>query len=99
MRAGAACGKMADMTPREPWTVAVAAPRRDWPARPGCRKGARFLVDAVTLGPAHAGYPLFPDRSAALRWIMAHRAGLARGLAGAEPRPVPLARWMLGLDE
>ena len=32
-----------------------------------------------------------------VRWIMAHRAELARNAPDAEVKPVELARWMLGL--
>jgi hypothetical protein len=27
------------------WVPAVRAPRRDWAGAPGCRRGARFLID------------------------------------------------------
>lgn len=39
----------------------------------------------------------FDNRAECLRWIMAHRAELARNAPGAAVVPVDLARWMLGL--
>ncbi|MBV9930884.1 MAG: hypothetical protein JO013_08055 [Alphaproteobacteria bacterium] len=80
------------------WVAALVAPMRDWPAAPGCRRGARFLVDARTFGPSRDAFEPFESQLACLGWIMRHRAELARALPGATVRPVPLDRWLLGLD-
>ncbi len=79
------------------WVPAVVAPERDWPGHPGCRRGARFLIDGRALRPSRSGYPMFDSRADCLRWIMAHRADLARNAPGAAVVPVDLACWMLGL--
>ena len=79
------------------WVPAVTAPSRDWAGAPGCRRGARFLIDAQSCRPARANYPCFPTRSACLEWIMAHRAALVRTAPDAPVAPVSLARWLLGL--
>lgn len=79
------------------WVPAVTAPRRDWPGAPGCRRGARFLIDEGSCRPARDNYPCFESRAGCLEWIMAHRADLARGAPGAAVAPVSLARWLLGL--
>ena len=34
------------------WVPAVVAPHRDWAGAPGCRSGARFLIDLPDLGGA-----------------------------------------------
>jgi hypothetical protein len=80
------------------WVPSVVAPERDWAGRPGCRRGARFLIGEAELRPAGAGIPTFDSRAECLRWIMAHRAELARNAPGAAVVPVDLARWMLGLS-
>mgnify|MGYP007039588141 CR=1 FL=1 len=79
------------------WVPAVRAPMRDWPGAPGCRRGARFLIDEGSCRPARDNYPCFDSRSACLEWIMAHRAALNRAAPGAPVAPVSLARWLLGL--
>ena len=79
------------------WVPAVCAPRRDWPGMPGCRRGARFVIDEATCRPARDNFPLFDNRGACLEWIMAHSADLARNVPGAPVRPVSLAHWLLGL--
>jgi len=79
------------------WVPAVTAPSRDWPGAPGCRRGARFLIDEASYRPARDNYPCFESRSACLEWIMAHRADLVRAAPGAPIQPVSLARWLLGL--
>jgi hypothetical protein len=79
------------------WVPSVTAPARDWPGAPGCRRGARFLIDEA-LRPARENYPLFESRAACLEWIMAHRAELTRTAPDAAVTPVDLARWLLGLS-
>jgi hypothetical protein len=87
---------MLDAT-RPHWVPAVVAPRRDWEAAPGCRKGARYLISADRLRPGRDDFPMFDSRAECLRWIMANRASLARNAPDAIVRPVDLAHWMLGL--
>ena len=94
------------------WVPAVVAPRRDWPGAPGCRRGARFLIDEHSLAPARdvGGTPLssrqqdggptipcFQRRALCLEWIMTHRAELNRAAPDATVAPADLARWLLGL--
>lgn len=79
------------------WVPAVTAPSRDWPGAPGCRRGARFLIDQGSRRPARDNYPCFPTRTACLEWIMAHRAELVRTAPGTSVAPVSLAKWLLGL--
>ncbi|MBX3562364.1 MAG: hypothetical protein KF780_11195 [Sphingomonas sp.] len=80
------------------WVPAVHAPVCDWPGAPGCRRGARFLIDEASLRPARDNYPLFESRGDCLRWIMAHRVELVRTAPDADVTPVDLARWLLGLS-
>lgn len=80
------------------WVPAVRAPIRDWPGMPGCRRGARFLIDELSLRPARDNYPLFESRAECLRWIMTHRIALVRTAPDAEVTPADLARWLLGLS-
>ena len=80
------------------WTPAVRAPVRDWPGAPGCRRGARFLIDEKSLRPARDNYPLFESRADCLHWIMANRFALVRTAPNAQVAPVDLARWLLGLS-
>ena len=94
------------------WVPAVVAPRRDWPGAPGCRRGARYLIDEQSRAPArdNGGTPLSPgqrdggptipcfeSRVLCLEWIMAHRAELNRAAPDATVAPTDLARWLLGL--
>lgn len=94
------------------WVPAVTAPSRDWPGAPGCRRGARFLIDEASCRPARDNggapsssgrrdgrptIPCFQSRGACLEWIMAHRAVLARTAPQAVVAPANLARWLLGL--
>ncbi len=79
------------------WAASVEAPMRDWVAAPGCRAHARFLVDGETLTPSLRRFERFDSRSDCLQWIMANRRVLAEHMPGAVIRPVPLARWLLGL--
>jgi len=80
------------------WVPSVVAPRRDWSGAPGCRRGARFLIDGRTFRPTRDEFETFDSELSCLSWIMRHRRELSRGLAGAKVRPVPLNRWLLGLD-
>ena len=80
------------------WSPAVRAPQRDWPGMPGCRTGARFLIDEHSRRPARDNYPVFETRTQCLEWIMAHRAELVRTAPGATVAPVSLQRWLLGLE-
>ncbi|MBV8686960.1 MAG: hypothetical protein JOZ90_07190 [Alphaproteobacteria bacterium] len=80
------------------WVPAVVSPERDWAAAPGCRRGARFMVDGRTFRPSRGEFEAFDSQLACLRWIMRHRARLNRGLGGVAIRAVPLDRWLLGLD-
>lgn len=80
------------------WVPAVVSPRRDWAAAPGCRRGARFVVDGRTLRPSRDEFETFDSELGCLSWIMRHRKDLNRTLAGATIRAVPLDRWLLGLD-
>ncbi len=82
---------------RSHWVPAVVAPQRDWVGMPGCRRGARFLIDESNLRPARSGFPAFNTRAECLRWIMANRAELAHNAPEAPVMPVDLARWLLGL--
>ncbi|MEA3041265.1 MAG: hypothetical protein QOC65_754 [Sphingomonadales bacterium] len=79
------------------WVPAVVSPRRDWEGAPGCRRGARFMVDTKTLRPTRDEFNSFDSRAQCLRWIMAHRAELARNAPGASVVPVDLAQWIVGL--
>jgi hypothetical protein len=108
--------KRADVDALDPtrtwWVPSVRAPERDWAGAPGCRRGARFLIDEASFRPArdNGGAPLSPgqpdggptipcfeSRALCLEWIMAHRAELARTAPGAAVAPADLARWLLGL--
>ena len=80
------------------WVPAVVAPRRDWAGAPGCRRGARFLIDRNTLRPSRDEFETFDSELACLGWILRHRTQLNRILAGVRIRAVPLDRWLLGLD-
>ena len=80
------------------WVPAVRAPMRDWAGAPGCRSGARFLIDERSCRPARDNFPLFDSRSECLQWIMRHRVDLARTAPGAKVQAVPLAQWLLGLS-
>ena len=79
------------------WVPAVAAPVGDWPGAPGCRRGARFLIDEQSCRPARDNYPLFESRGECLQWILAHRIELVRTAPDAQVAPVSLAHWLLGL--
>lgn len=83
---------------RQYWVPAVVAPQRNWPGAPGCRRGARFLVDGRTFRPSRDEFEPFDSEFACLGWILRHRAQLNRTLCGVKIRAVPLDRWLLGLD-
>jgi hypothetical protein len=80
------------------WVPAIVSPQRNWAGSPGCRKGARFLVDLETLRPTRDAFETFDSEFACLGWIMRHRGRLNRSLFGVRVRAVPLDRWLLGLD-
>jgi hypothetical protein len=80
------------------WVAAVVSPRRDWPGAPGCRRGARFLVDGRTFRPSREEFEAFDSRLGCLSWILSHRIELSRGLPDAPVRAVALDQWLLGLD-
>ena len=83
---------------RHYWVPTVVAPERDWPGAPGCRKGARFLVDRRSFRPTREDFVLFDSQLSCLKWIMRHRAHLNRTLPAAKVRAMPLDRWLLGLE-
>ena len=80
------------------WVPAVVAPHRNWVAAPGCRGGARFLVDRRTLRASRSELAAFDSQLSCLRWIMRNRARLNQALPGARVRAVALNRWLLGLE-
>ena len=79
------------------WVPAVRAPQRNWAGSPGCRRGARFLIEEETCRPSRDNYPVFESRGECLQWILAHRVHLVRTAPGAAVAPASLAHWMLGL--
>ena len=83
---------------RSYWVLSVVSPQRDWSAVPGCRRGARFLVDGEGLRASAEDFTAFESQSECLRWVMQHRAELNRSLPSARLKPVLLDRWLLGLD-
>lgn len=83
---------------REYWVPAVVAPHRNWAGAPGCRSGARYLVDIQTLRPNRDNFPAFDSQLGCLRWIMKNRIRLNRTLPEARVRAVALDRWLLGLE-
>lgn len=80
------------------WVAAVVAPSRDWAGAPGCRRGARFVVDLETLRASRDSFAPFDSRAGCLDWIMSHRSELNRNLPGATVKAVMLDRWLLGLE-
>jgi hypothetical protein len=80
------------------WVPAIEAPVRDWPGAPGCRRGARFLIDATRLRPSLSGFPAFESRSECLRWIMTHQRAIADTAPAAHVHAAQLDAWMLGID-
>ena len=80
------------------WVPAVVAPHRDWAGAPGCRRGARFVVDRETLRASRDEFSPFDSELSCLHWIMRHRSELNRTLPGAPIRAVKLDRWLLGLE-
>jgi len=87
------------LDPRRPhWVAAVQAPMRDWVAAPGCRAHARFLVDGESKAPSLTRFEHFDSRAECLQWILSNRRELNAHMPGAHVRPVPLAKWLLGLE-
>jgi len=80
------------------WVPAVVAPQRNWSGAPGCRRGARFLIDGRTFRPTRDDFETFDSEFACVGWIARHRSQLNRTLCGVSARAVPLDRWLLGLD-
>jgi hypothetical protein len=80
------------------WVPAVVAPTRDWAGAPGCRRGARFLIDATSFRPGHESFPAFRARADCLRWIMAHRLAIAEQAPAAAVTAARLDAWILGMD-
>ena len=80
------------------WVPAVVSPQRDWTAAPGCRRGARFMVDSATLRASRDRFDTFDSQLSCLEWILHHRAELNANLPGAPIRAVRLDRWLLGLE-
>lgn len=83
---------------QEYWIPAVVAPLRDWSAMPGCRRGARYVVDPETCHASRDEFDPFDSRLHCLQWIMHHRDQLNTALPGASVRAVRLDRWLLGLE-
>jgi hypothetical protein len=83
---------------RSYWVPTVVSPERNWAGSPGCRKGARFMVNCLTLRASRDEFQPFDSQLNCLRWIMLNRAHLNSTLPGARIRAVPLDRWLLGLD-
>ena len=79
------------------WVPAVVSPERDWAGAPGCRRGARFLVEG-DFRPSRESFEPFESRALCLGWIMRHRSELNGSLPGVTVRAVALDRWLLGLD-
>jgi hypothetical protein len=80
------------------WVPAVVSPRRDWAAMPGCRRGARFVVDQSTFHPSRDEFSPFDNELSCLQWIMFNRLKLNQALPGASIRAVRLDKWLLGLE-
>jgi len=80
------------------WVPAVVSPERDWPGAPGCRRGARFMVDSATLCASRDAFEPFDSQLHCMEWIMRHRAELNATLPRASVRAVRLDRWLLGLE-
>ena len=68
------------------WVPSVVAPCRDWAGAPGCRTGARFLVDRHSLCANRDHFAAFDTRLSCLRWILRHRSGIRTGRS-VRPRP------------
>ncbi|MDV3257932.1 MAG: hypothetical protein LOX97_09175 [Sphingomonas sp.] len=83
---------------RSYWVASVVAPHRDWAGAPGCRCGARLLVDRRTMRASSNQLSAFSSQLRCLQWIMRHRLELNHSLPGAKIRAVELRRWLLGLE-
>ncbi len=83
---------------RSYWVPAVVSPERNWAAVPGCHRGARYMVNCLTLRASRDEFVPFDSELNCLRWIMQNRSHLNRTLPGARIRAVRLDRWLLGLD-
>lgn len=79
------------------WVPAVVSPRRDWAGAPGCRRGARFMVNCDTFHASRDEFDPFDSQLTCLQWIMRHRIELNHALPGVNVKAVPLDQWLLGL--
>lgn len=80
------------------WVPAVVSPSRDWAGAPGCRRGARFIVDSASLRATRDAFETFDSELNCLEWIMRRRIELNETLPGGRVRAVRLDRWLLGLE-
>lgn len=80
------------------WIPVVVSPRRDWAGSPGCRRGARFVVDCDTFHAGRDEFTTFDSQGSCLTWIMRHRRELNQSLPGANIRAARLDQWLLGLE-
>lgn len=80
------------------WVPTVVSPERDWAGAPGCRRGARFMVNADTLSASRDEFSPFDSKLKCLHWVMSNRMQLNRTLPRAEIRVARLDRWLLGLE-
>ena len=80
------------------WVPAVVSPERNWAGAPGCHKGARFMVNRLTLETTRNQFEPFDSQLSCLLWIMHNREHLNRTLPHARIRAVRLDRWILGLE-
>lgn len=79
------------------WVPVVVSPLRDWAGAPGCRRGARFMVDRETFHVSRDEFGTFDSRLSCLQWIMLNRTLLNQAMPGADIRAVRLDQWLLGL--
>lgn len=80
------------------WVPTVVSPGRDWTGAPGCRRGARFMVNGDTFHVSRDEFRPFDSQLGCLQWIMRHRSELNHALPGASIRAARLDRWLLGLE-
>jgi hypothetical protein len=80
------------------WVPVVVSPERNWAGAPGCRRGARYMVNCLTLRASRDEFVPFDNEFSCQRWILQNRAHLNLNLPGAKIRAVLLDRWLLGLD-
>src|SRR3546814_13599466 len=90
--------RFSDLTTRTYWLPGVVGHELEGAWAPGCRRGARVMVDRETLCARRDAFSPFGSKLSCLHWIMSHRAELNCTLPGATVRAVPLDRWLLGLE-